>query len=109
MDLLGIMETLGNIENVGGIEGAAELADYFVVLGSTLDIMSETSCINQLPELLIEGLIKSDMISDFISPSIAFQSIEIVRNNEDKTYVDVMGTITSIIKMGINSFGGMMK
>ena len=109
MDLLGIMETLGNIEGVGGIEGAGQLADYFVVLGATFDVMEQTSCINELPELLIEGLIKSDMISDFIAPSFAFQSIEIVNNNDTKNYVDVMTTVTSIIKMGINSFGGMMK
>ena len=109
MDLLGIMETLGNIEGIGGIEGAGQLADYFVVLGATFDVMEQTSCINQLPELLIEGLIKSDMISDFIAPSFAFQSIEIVNNNDTKNYVDVMATVTSIIKMGINSFGGMMK
>ena len=109
MDLLGIMETLGNIENIGGAEGAGELADYFVVLGATFDVMKQTSCINELPELLIEGLVKSDMISNFIAPSIAFQSIEIVKNNETKTYVDVMSSITNVIKMGISSFGGVIQ
>ena len=109
MDLLGIMETLGNIEGVGGLEGARDLADYFVVLGTTLDVMGETSCINELPELLIEGLIKSDMISDFIAPSIAFQSIEIVKNNDNKTYVNVMASISAIIKMSLNSMGGMIE
>lgn len=109
VDLLSIMDTLGNIESIGGIDGAAELADYFVVLGETFDVMKQTSCINELPELLIEGLIKSDMISDYIAPSIAFQSIEIVNNSENQNYVDVMTNITSIIKMGINSFGGVVK
>ena len=106
MDLLGIMETLGNIEGVGGLEGARDLVDYFVVLGSTLDKMGETSCIDGLPELLIEGLIKSDMLSDFIAPSIAFQSIELVKNNEAQKYVDVMARIAAIIEMGLNSIGG---
>ena len=105
MDLLGIMEKLGNLESAEGVEGAIDLVDQFGVLGATMDTMKQTSCINKLPPLLIEGLVKNEMLSTFMKPSIAFQINNIVENS-DKNYVDCMNQIAGLIKWAISQFGG---
>nr|MBE6545216.1 hypothetical protein [Oscillospiraceae bacterium] len=108
-DLLGLMDTIGNLDTEDGLDAAYGLVDQFVVLGNTMDIMGETSCINKLPVLLIEGLVKSEMLSDFISPSTAFQCVEIVESNEDLTYSGSMVQISGLIETGLSIFGGVAK
>jgi hypothetical protein len=105
MDLLGIMDKLGNLGSSEGTEGALDLVDQFAVLGETMDTMKQTSCINKLPPLLIEGLVKNEMLSQFMKPSIAFQINNIVENS-DKSYVDCMNQIATLIKWAISQFGG---
>jgi hypothetical protein len=70
-----------------------------------MDTMKQTSCINKLPPLLIEGLVKNEMLSQFMKPSIAFQINNIVENS-DKSYVDCMNQIATLIKWAISQFGG---
>ena len=108
MDLLGIMDKLGNLGSSEGTDGALDLVDQFAVLGATMDTMKQTSCINKLPPLLIEGLIKNEMLADFLKPSIVFQMNEIVANNRDKTYYDCMNQIAVNIRFAINALGGDM-
>ena len=105
MDLLGIMDKLGNLGSSEGTDGALDLVDQFAVLGATMDTMKQTSCINKLPPLLIEGLVKNEMLSQFMKPSIAFQINNIVENS-DKSYVDCMNQIATLIKWAISQFGG---
>ncbi len=105
MNLLGIMDSLAGLENTDGIEGATDLVDQFVVLGETMDTMKQTSCINELPPLLMEALVKHDMLSTYIKPSTAFQINNIVENN-DRTYADAMTQIAGIIKFAISMSSG---
>ena len=105
MDLLGIMDSLGNMDTSAGIEGALDLVDQFGTLGATMDVMKQTSCINQLPPLLIEGLVKNEMLSTYMKPSIAFQINNIVENN-NKSYADCMNQIAVNIRWAITTFGG---
>ena len=104
-DVLGIMDKLGNLGSSEGTDGALDLVDQFAVLGATMDTMKQTSCINKLPPLLIEGLVKNEMLSQFMKPSIAFQINNIVENS-DKSYVDCMNQIATLIKWAISQFGG---
>ncbi len=105
MDLLGIMESLGNMDSSAGVEGATDLVDQFGVLGETMDTMKQTSCINELPPLLIEGLVKNEMLSQFMKPAIAFQINDIV-DRGNKSYVDCMNQIAGLIEWAISQFGG---
>ena len=105
MDLLGLMDSLGNMDTSAGIEGALDLVDQFGTLGATMDVMKQTSCINQLPPLLIEGLVKNEMLSTYMKPSIAFQINNIVENN-NKSYADCMNQIAVNIRWAITTFGG---
>ena len=105
MDLLGLMDSLGNMDTSEGIEGALDLVDQFGTLGATMDVMKQTSCINQLPPLLIEGLVKNEMLSTYMKPSIAFQINNIVENN-NKSYADCMNQIAVNIRWAITTFGG---
>ncbi len=105
MDLLGIMDSLADLENSDGIEGATDLVDQFVVLGETMDTMKQTSCINKLPPLLMEALVKHDMLSTYIKPSTAHQINNIVENN-DRTYADAMTQIAGIIRFAISMSSG---
>ena len=104
MQLLSLMENLSSADSAGSLEDAVELVDQFVLLGETMDMMKETSCINQLPSLLIEAVVKNEMLADYMSPSIAFQVNNIVENN-NKTYAECMNQIAGILRLAIHSFG----
>lgn len=103
--LLGLMESLGTLDASEGVEGAMDMIDQFELLGETMDNMKQTSCIKNLPPLLIEGIVKNEMFADFMKPSIAFQINDIVENN-DKTYAECMNQIAGVLKWAINSIGG---
>ena len=105
LELLGLMDHLGSLDTSDGLESAAELLDEFVLLGETMDNMKKTSCINALPSLLIEAIIKHEAFSAYIKPSIAFQLNNIVDNN-NKTYADCMTQIASVLRWAIDSLGG---
>lgn len=104
MDLLGLMDKMSNLGSSEGNEAVLDFVDQFEVLGKTMDTMSQTSCINQLPPLLIEGLVKNEMLSTFMKPSIAFQINNIVENT-DNSYVDCMIQIADKIEWAI-TLGG---
>ena len=105
VDLLDIVETFSGGDVAGDIDAALVFVDMFTKLGSTMDIMQKTSCINELPPLLIEGLIKNEMLADFLKPSIVFQMNDIVKNN-DRSYYDCMNQIAVNIRFAINALGG---
>ena len=105
MDLLGLMESLGGMDVSGGMDAALDLVDQFESLGATMDVMKQTSCINGLPELLIEGLVKHEMLSTYMKPSTAHSINDLVQNN-NKSYADCMKQIAVNIKWAINAFGG---
>ena len=104
--LLGLMDALGGTgSEAEGLGAAMDMIDQFQLLGETMDMMKQTSCIGNLPSLLIEGIVKNEMFTDFMKPSIAFQINNIVENN-DKTYAECMNQIAGILKWAISSLGG---
>ncbi len=106
MDLLGLMESFdNNMGGEGGVDTALSLVDQFGSLGATMDIMKQTSCINKLPPLLIEGLVKNEMLSQFMKPSIAFEINNKVESNT-KSYEECMNQIAVNIRWAITTFGG---
>ena len=105
MNLLGLMENLGSLDTSDGIEGATDMIDQFALLGETMDDMTKTTCIKDLPPLLLEGIVKNEMFADFMKPSIAFQINSIVAES-DKTYAESMVQIGDILKWAISTLGG---
>lgn len=105
MDLLDLVEVFDGGSMDGGVDAALAFVDQFTKLGTTMDTMKKTSCIGELPPLLIEGLIKNEMLADFLKPSIVFQMNDIVKNN-DRSYYDCMNQIAVNIRFAINALGG---
>ena len=108
VDLLDLMDSLGNMGDAEGVDAAYDLVDQFVALGETMDTMKQTSCINGLPELLLEGLVKHDMLSAYMKPSVVFAINDLVKNN-DKSYAHCMGQIADQIRFAISTVGGDQK
>ncbi|MBO7170338.1 MAG: hypothetical protein J6W28_04080 [Clostridia bacterium] len=106
--LVGLMDHLSSFESEEGIEGAMDMLDEFHLLGETMDTMQETSCIKNLPPLLLEAVVKHEIFEAYMKPSIAFQINDIVENNE-KTYAACMDQIAGVLKWAVNSFGGEIK
>lgn len=104
-DLLTLMDSMDTTESDDGKDSAMEMLDQFDLLGKTMDDMKQTSCINRLPALLIEGIVKNEVFDDFMKPSTAFQINDIVENN-NKTYSHSMKQIKDILDLTINAFGG---
>ncbi len=100
--LLGLMDTLdtaGNSEVTGMI-------DQFGSLGKTMDLMAETSCLKELPPLLLEGLVKNDMFSQYLSPSLVNQINDKVQNDPDISYEAYMSNLANTVKILVESAGG---
>ena len=109
IDLLDVMETVEEMGDTTDVQDALVLVDDFAVIGEAMDFMHETSCTTNLPELVVEAIIKSDLISNYISPDIAFKNIEIVQNHENQTYVNCMRTVAANLKFAISFAGGVAK
>ena len=108
VDLLDLMDSLGNMGDAEGVDAAYGLVDQFIALGETMDTMKQTSCINGLPELLLEGLVKHDMLSAYMKPAVVFAINDLVKNNE-KSYAHCMGQIADQIRFAISTVGGEQK
>ena len=108
VDLLDLMNSLGNMGDAEGVDAAYGLVDQFIALGETMDTMKQTSCINGLPELLLEGLVKHDMLSAYMKPAVVFAINDLVKNNE-KSYAHCMGQIADQIRFAISTVGGEQK
>ena len=108
LDLLDLMDSLDNIGDADGEDAAYTLVDQFIALGETMDTMKQTSCIGDLPELLLEGLVKHDILSAYMKPSVVFAINDLVKNN-DKSYAHCMGQIADQIRFAISTVGGEQK
>lgn len=104
MEILTLMDHLSSLDSLDGIEEAVEMLDEFTLLGQTMDMMKQTSCINNLPPLLLEGVVKNEAFEDFMKPSVAYQINSIVEKRE-KTYEDSMIQIAGILRWAVHSFG----
>ena len=102
MELLGLMENLGSTDSAEGTDAVEALMDQFALLGQTLDDMNATTCIDGLPYLVVEGLIKSDMLDDYMKPSMAYQMNDLV-DKQGKTYAECMNQIVDVLKFALGN------
>ena len=108
-NLLDMMKSLGAaapVEEGGegkGTESIELLLDQFVVLGTTMDLMMDTSCMNKLPPLMLEGLVKHEMFSKFMTPSIVNQINDKIQNDPNLTYADYMESLVDTFKIALKT------
>ncbi len=95
-DLMEMVETLGESSGENGSDVEA-LLDEFVVLGRAMDAMGRTSCMNELPPLLLNALVMNDKFGDIMNPLVV-NSINDTVQNSGKTYEQVMTGLVNLFK-----------
>lgn len=107
-NLLGMMDMLGSSE---GAQDMNALAGQLGVVGETMDIMRETTCIKDLAPLMLEGLMSNDMFA-MIPMYTAYNYNDAVlsgaihsQTGEPTTYTDIMNELLTMLE----NLGGMIK
>lgn len=97
-DLMQMVNDLSNSTGEGGSSTDIEaLLDEFVVLGRAMDAMGRTTCMNELPPLILSSLVMNDKFGDIMNPLIV-DSINNTVQNSGKTYEQVMTGLVSLFK-----------
>ncbi len=78
------------------------MLDQFVILGRAMDLMTKTSCMNELPPLILEGLVKNGSIGEIMTPAIVNQIVEKVQSNENLSYEGYMQSLADTFKIAIS-------
>lgn len=104
LNLLDMMDSLGESGEMG-TDDIDAMVDQFVTLGKTMDLMKETSCISELPPLLLEGLVCNEMFSQYLPPYVAYEFNDLVASGE-LTYTEAMNDLAATVRTLINGFGG---
>ena len=107
-NFLDIIKHLGGVstvegESTGKTDSMAALIDQFVVLGTTMDLMMETSCMNELPPLMMDALVKHDTLSKIMTPSVVNQINDKVQNDPDITYAKYMESLAGVFKLALKA------
>ncbi len=71
--IIDLMGGLGGSEEEVAVASEDELGammDMLSILGKTLDIMADTYCLEELPQLMLEGLLKNEMLSTVMTPTM---------------------------------------
>ena len=95
-----------------GASGVAEdtssldaLLKQFVTLGKIMDLMCDTSCVSELPPLMLEGLVKNEMFSAIITPVLVNQINEKVQNNDNLSYEKYMKSLSDLFSVALKGLG----
>ena len=114
IDLIGNLNNTETIEegNSSGVLGESNqleaLFGLFNVLGTTMDLMAETECLKGLPPVMLEAILKNEMLSLVMTPSMLNGYMEEM-NSEDFSYATFMqefvGTFTDLLAK-LNTQGG---
>lgn len=98
-NLLGMMDMLG-----GESQDMEALVNQLGVVGATMDIMRETTCIKDLAPLMLEGLISNEMFS-MIPVYVAYNYNDTVvsgainsTTGEPTTYTDIMNELLGMLE-----------
>ena len=98
-NLLGMMDMLG-----GESQDMEALVNQLGVVGATMDIMRETTCIKDLAPLMLEGLISNETFS-MIPVYVAYNYNDTVvsgainsTTGEPTTYTDIMNELLGMLE-----------
>lgn len=96
-DLASILSELSDSTAESGETDVGALLDSFVVLGRAMDAMGRTSCMKDLPPLILNALVMNEQFGDIMNPLIV-DSINDTVQNSGKTYEQVMTGLVSLFK-----------
>lgn len=102
MNLLDMMEMLDSGADTSDI---TSMLGQFELLGETMDLMRETSCISDLAPLLLEGLVSNEMFSQYLPTYVAYDYNDLVASGQ-VTYTEIMKDLASTVKTLLQGFGG---
>ena len=104
--------TEGGETTPDGEDSMDALLDMLSVLGKTFDKMAETHCLGDLPKYMIEGLLKSEMLSMAMTPSMLREYMDKIEATDDFTYEafmnDMVKTFTDLLDK-VQGMGGTSK
>lgn len=98
MTFLDISESLGSSEE----SDIDDMLDQFVTLGKAMDLMTQTSCMNELPPLILQGIVKSGSIGEIMTPVIVNQITETIQGSEDLSYEGYMRSLADTFRIAIS-------
>ncbi len=107
-NLLGMMDMLGSNN---GSQSMDDLVGQLGVVGETMDIMRETSCIKNLTPLMLEGLMANDIFADipmytaYNYNEAVLSGAENTQTGEPTTYTDIMNELLTML----GDLGGIIK
>lgn len=107
-NLLGMMDMLGSSD---GAQDMTALVGQLDVVGKTMDIMRETTCIKDLAPLMLEGLMSNDMFAAIpmytaynYNNAVLSEAIH-SQTGKPTTYTDIMNELLTML----DNMGGMIK
>lgn len=74
-----LLDLMNTMNNEGGDDMASEdsadvekILGLLVTLGDTMDQMADTTCLGNVPEIMVEGILKNKMLSMAMTPSMIY-------------------------------------
>ena len=102
LDMMSSLGASGVAEDTSSLEA---LLGQFVTLGKIMDLMCDTSCVSDLPPLMLEGLVKNEMFSAIITPVLVNQINEKVQNNDNLSYEKYMKSLSDLFSVALKGLG----
>lgn len=94
-------ESEGSADDSESGDSPEALLNMLATLGRVMDIMADTTCLADLPDLMLDGLLKSEMLSMVMSPKMLHDLDGERENNPDFSYEaflsDLAETFTDLL------------
>ena len=107
--LVDLMQTMGNNEESENANASEmeTLLGLLVTLGKTMDQMSDTYCLNEMPSIMVEGILKNQMLSMAMTPSMLYGETGYMSRLEsgELTYEELMREISDLASTVLDKLG----
>ena len=87
------------------------MGDTLGIFGEVMDLMSDTTCLGELPSLMLEGLIKGNLLGSSIPSPVLQEIYPQNQGNEDFSYAEYMQGLSERIDelMKLKNEGGIVQ
>ena len=101
------VDLLGKISEEHDESNISTILSLLTTLGKTMDQMEDTYCLNGLPAIMVEGILKNDMLSMAITPSMLYGETGYMSRLEsgELTYEDLMVEISEMASTILDKLG----
>lgn len=109
-----LMDMKGALEGGEGSEGEGSeskdpvegLIGALGVLGKTMDLMADTTCLASMPEYMLDGLLKNEMLSLVITPKMLQELNDDRSNDPDFSYEEFLTELADTLTGLLDSVAG---